>query len=183
MIVDRAVNTETVQFVAMTAAMILAAILAVAIVIVHPVEISAIVIVRLVVNSVIVRPAVMIQVLNHVAATETALLVAMAQALVAHRAPAVMTAVTAVVVVDRVAKTSLHADQRTKPNVAARPCACVVAEKSAKTVSKHRCHVKPRPGLMKVESKMTYVMRPKVPCGVRSHRDAPCRRDQKMKTN
>jgi zinc transport system permease protein len=51
-------------------------------------------IVPLAVNSVIVQPAVMIQDLTHVAATETVLLVAMAQALVAHRARVVMTAVT-----------------------------------------------------------------------------------------
>jgi hypothetical protein len=186
-IVDRAVNMATVRSVAMTAAVILAVILVVAIVIEHLVEISETVIVRLVVNSVIVRPAVMIQVLTHVAATETVLLVAMAQALVAHRARVVMTAVMPETemagVVDHVAKTSHLADQRTKLNVAARPCACAVAEKSAKTVSKPRSHAKPRPGLMKVELKTTYAMLPKVPCAVRSHRDALCRRDQKMKTN
>jgi hypothetical protein len=185
--VDRAVNMATVRSVAMTAAVILAVILVVAIVIEHLVEISETVIVRLVVNSVIVRPAVMIQVLTHVAATETVLLVAMAQALVAHRARVVMTAVMPETemagVVDHVAKTSHLADQRTKLNVVARPCACAVAEKSAKTVSKPRSHAKPRPGLMKVESKTTYAMLPKVPCAVRSHRDALCRRDQKMKTN
>ncbi|MDP4935841.1 MAG: hypothetical protein NWQ68_00370 [Ilumatobacteraceae bacterium] len=185
--VDRAVNMATVRSVAMTAAVILAVILVVAIVIEHLVEISETVIVRLVVNSVIVRPAVMIQVLTHVAATETVLLVAMAQALVAHRARVVMTAVMPETemagVVDHVAKTSHLADQRTKLNVAARPCACAVAEKSAKTVSKPRSHAKPRPGLMKVELKTTYAMLPKVPCAVRSHRDALCRRDQKMKTN
>jgi hypothetical protein len=185
--VDRAVNMATVRSVAMTAAVILAVILVVAIVIEHLVEISETVIVRLVVNSVIVRPAVMIQVLTHVAATETVLLVAMAQALVAHRARVVMTAVMPETemagVVDHVAKTSHLADQRTKLNVAARPCACAVAEKSAKTVSKPRSHAKPRPGLMKVELKTTYAMLPKVPCGVRSHRDALCRRDQKMKMN
>ena len=185
--VDRAVNMATVRSVAMTAAVILAVILVVAIVIEHLVEISETVIVRLVVNSVIVRPAVMIQVLTHVAATETVLLVAMAQALVAHRARVVMTAVMPETemagVVDHVAKTSHLADQRTKLNVAARPCACAVAEKSAKTVSKPRSHAKPRPGLMKVELKTTYAMLPKVPCAVRSHRDALCRRDQKMKMN
>ena len=185
--VDRAVNMATVRSVAMTAAVILAVILVVAIVIEHLVEISETVIVRLVVNSVIVRPAVMIQVLTHVAATETVLLVAMAQALVAHLVRVVMTAVMPETemagVVDHVAKTSHLADQRTKLNVAARPCACAVAEKSAKTVSKPRSHAKPRPGLMKVELKTTYAMLPKVPCAVRSHRDALCRRDQKMKTN
>jgi hypothetical protein len=159
----------------------------VAIVTVHRVEISETVIVHLVVNSVIVRPAVMIQVLTHVAATETVLLVAMAQALVAHRAHVVMTAVMPETemtgVADLVAKTSHLADQRTKLNVVARPCACAVAAKCAKTANKHRCHAKPRPGLMKVELKTTYAMLPKVPCAVRSHRVALCRRDQKMKTN
>jgi hypothetical protein len=186
-IVDRVANMATVRFVAMTAVVILAAIraasLVVAIVIVHLVEISATVIERLVVNSVIVQPAVMIQDLTHVAATETVLLVAMAQALVAHRARVVMTAVTVVVAVDRVAKTSHLVGQRTKLNVVARPCACAVAAKCVKTASKHRCHAKPRPGLTKVELKTTYVMLPKVQCAERSHRDELCQRDQKMKTN
>jgi hypothetical protein len=186
-IVDRVANMATVRFVAMTAVVILAAIraasLVVAIVIVHLVEISATVIERLVVNSVIVQPAVMIQDLTHVAATETVLLVAMAQALVAHRAHVVMTVGTVVVVVDRVAKTSHPVDLRTKPNVVVKPCAHVAAVKCVKTANKLRCHVKPRPGLMKAELKMKSAMPPKVPCAVRSHRDALCRRDQKMKTN
>jgi hypothetical protein len=143
------------------------------------------VIVHPAVNSVIVTAlrAVTIQDLTHVAATEIVLLVAMAQALAAHRAPVVMTAVMVVVAVDLVAKTSLLADQRTKPNVVVKPCAHVAVAKYAKTASKLRCHVKPRPGLTKAELKMTYAMPPKVQCAVRSHRDAPCRRDQKMKTS
>jgi hypothetical protein len=178
-IVVRVANMVIVPFVVM----ILAAIRVVAIVIVRLVEISEIVIVRLVVNSVIVRPAVMIQVLTHVAATETVRLVAMAQALVAHLVRVVMTAVTVAVVVDRVAKTSHLVAQRTKPNVVAKPYVRGAVAKCAKTASKLRCHVKPRPGLTKAESKTTSAMLPKVPCAVRSHRDALCRRDQKMKTN
>jgi hypothetical protein len=141
------------------------------------------VIVRLVVNSVIAQPAVMIQVLIHVAATEIVLLVVMVLVPVVRRAHVVMTVGTVVVVVDRVAKTSHLVGQRTKLNVVARPCACVAAVRYAKTASKLRCHVKPRPGLTKAESKMKFAMPPKVPCAVRSHRDALCRRDQKMKTN
>jgi hypothetical protein len=159
--VDPVVNMATVRFVAMTAAAILAVILVVAIVIVHRVETMEI------------DPAAIV----------TVRLVAMAQALVAHRAHVVMTAVMVVVVADLVAKTSHLADQRTKLNGVARPCACAVAAKCAKTANKHRCHAKPRPGLMKVELKTTYAMLPKVPCAVRSHRVALCRRDQKMKTN
>jgi hypothetical protein len=184
------VNTETVQFVAMTAAMILAVSLVVAIVIVHlvvtmEIDQAVTVIVHLVEILVIVTAlhVVTIQVLIHVAGTGTVLLVAMAQALVAHRARVVMTAVTVVVAVDRAAKILHPVDQRTKLNVVARPCDCAAVAKSAKTASKHRCHAKPRPGLMKVESKMTYVMPPKVLCAVDSHRVALCRRDQKMKTN
>jgi hypothetical protein len=143
------------------------------------------VIVHPAVNSVIVTAlrAVTIQDLTHVAATEIVLLVAMAQALAAHRAPVVMTAVMVVVAVDLVAKTSLLADQRTKPNVVVKPCARVAAVRCAKTASKLRCHVKPKPGLTKAELKMKSAMPPKVQCAERSHRDALCRRDQKMKTN
>jgi len=163
--------------------MILVAIRVVAIVIVRLVESLAIVIVHLVVNSVIVRPAVTIQVLTHVAATEIVRRVVMVQALVAHLVRVVMTAVMAVVAVGLVAKISHHADQRTKLNVVAKPCARAAEAKCAKTANKLRCHAKPRPGLTKAESKTTCAMLPKAPCAVRSHRDALCRRDQKMKTN
>jgi hypothetical protein len=169
--------------------MILAVIRVVAIVIVHLVEISAIVIARLVESLVIVivRFVVMIQVLTHVAATEIVHRVVMVQALVAHLVRVVMTAVMPETemtgAVDRVAKTSHHVAQRTKPNVVAKPCARGVVAKCAKTASKLRCHVKPRPGLTKAESKTKSAMLPQVPCAVRSHRDALCRRDQKMKTN
>jgi hypothetical protein len=145
------------------------------------------VIVHPAVNSVIVTAlrAVTIQDLTHVAATEIVLLVAMAQALAAHRAPVVMTAAMPETemtgAVDLVAKTSLLADQRTKPNVVVKPCAHVAVAKYAKTASKLRCHVKPRPGLTKAELKMKSAMPPKVQCAERSHRDALCRRDQKMK--
>jgi hypothetical protein len=132
---------------------------------------------------VIVHLVVTIQVLIHVVAIVIVRLVAMARALVAHLAHVVMTAVMVVVAVDRVAKTSHHADQRTKLNVVVKPCAHVAAVKCVKTASKLRCHVKPRPGLTKAESKMKFAMPPKVQCVVRLHRDAPCRRDQKMKTN
>jgi hypothetical protein len=181
-IVDRAVSMETDRFVAMTAAVILAAAIVplVVILVIVPLVIGVLV----EISAIVTAPRVaMTQVQTHVAATETVRLVAMAQALVAHRAPAVMTAVTVVVAVDRAAKILHPVDQRTKLNVVARPCACAAVAKSAKTASKHRCHAKPRPGLMKVESKMTYVMPPKVLCAVDSHRDALCRRDQKMKTN
>jgi uncharacterized membrane protein len=132
---------------------------------------------------VIVRFVVMIQVLTHVAATEIVRRVVMVQALVAHLVRVVMTAVMAVVAVDRVAKTSHHVAQRTKLNVVAKPCARAAEAKCAKTANKLRCHAKPRPGLTKAESKTTCAMLPKAPCAVRSHRDALCRRDQKMKTN
>ena len=178
-IVVRVVNMVIVRFVVM----ILVAIRVVAIVIVHLVESLAIVIVHLVVNSVIVRPAVTIQVLTHVAATEIVRRVVMVQALVAHLVRVVMTAVMAVVAVGLVAKISHHADQRTKLNVVAKPCARAAEAKCAKTANKLRCHAKPRPGLTKAESKTTCAMLPKAPCAVRSHRDALCRRDQKMKTN
>jgi hypothetical protein len=125
----------------------------------------------------------MIQVLTHVAATETVRLVAMALVLDVRQAHVVMTAVTVVVAVDRVAKTSHLVDLRTKPNVVVKPCAHVAAVKCVKTANKLRCHVKPRPGLTKAELKMKFAMPPKVPCAVRLHRDALCRRDQKMKTN
>jgi hypothetical protein len=181
-IVDPVVSTETDRFVAMTAAVILAAAIVPLVVI--------LVIVPLVIgvpaeNSVIVTAlrAVTIQDLTHVAATEIVLLVAMAQALAAHRARVVMTAVMAAVAVDRVAKTSHLVDQRTKLSVVVKPCVHEAAAKSAKTASKHQCHAKPRPGLMKVESNMTFAMPPKVPCAVGSHRAALCRRDQKMKTS
>jgi hypothetical protein len=182
-IVGRVVNMATDRFVVTTVLTLVVAIVIGPLAVTMVIDPAVTVIVHLVVNSVIVRPAVMIQVLTHVAVTETVRLVAMAQALVDHRAHVVMTAVMVVVVADLVAKTSHPGVQRTKLNVAARPCACAVAAKSAKIVSKHQCHVKPRPGLMKAESKTTYAMLPKVPCAVRSHRDAPCRRDQKMKTN
>jgi len=178
-IVVRVVNMVIVRFVVM----ILVAIRVVAIVIVRLVESLAIVIVHLVVNSVIVRPAVTIQVLTHVAATEIVRRVVMVQALVAHLVRVVMTAVMAVVAVGLVAKISHHADQRTKLNVVAKPCARAAEAKCAKTANKLRCHAKPRPGLTKAESKTTCAMLPKAPCAVRSHRDALCRRDQKMKTN
>jgi hypothetical protein len=158
-------------------------ILAVAIVTVHPAVISAIVTVHPAVNSVIDRPAVMIQVLIHVAATEIVLLVAMALVLDVRQAHVVMTVGTVVAAVGRVAKTSLPVDLRTKPNVVVKPCAHVAAVKCVKTANRLRCHVKPRPGLTKAESKMKFAMPPKVQCAVRSHRDALCRLDQKMKTN
>ena len=160
-IVDRAVNMAAVRFVAMTAVVILAVIraviLAVAIVIVHPAEILMIVTALHVVTC---------QDLTHVVAIVIVLLVAMAQALAAHLVRVVMTAVMpkteTVVAVDRVAKTSLHADQRMKLSVVVQPCVHAVAAKYAKTVSRHRCHAKPRPGLMKVELKTMSAMPPKV---------------------
>jgi hypothetical protein len=158
-------------------------ILAVAIVTVHPAVISAIVTVHPAVNSVIDRPAVMIQVLIHVAATEIVLLVAMALVLDVRQAHVVMTVGTVVAAVGRVAKTSLPVDLRTKPNVVVKPCAHVAAVKCVKTANKLRCHVKPRPGWTKVELKTKFAMPPKVQCAVRLHRDALCRRDQKMKMN
>jgi hypothetical protein len=185
-IVDRAVNMAIVRCVVM----IRAVILVVVIVIAHPAETmeidpAVIVIVRPAVISVIVTAlhVVTIQGLTHVVAIVIVLLVAMVQAQVAHRARVVMTAVMAVVAVDRVAKTSHLAVQRTKLNVVAKPCAHAVAAKSAKTASRHRCHARQRPGLMKAELKTKYAMQPKVLCVVGLHRDALCRRDQKMKTN
>jgi hypothetical protein len=140
------------------------------------------VIVARVVNSVIVRFVVM-TVLTLVVAIVIVLLVAMVLVLDVRQARVAMTAVMAVGVVDLVAKTSHHADQRTKPNVVVKPCAHVAVVKYAKTVNKHRCHVKLRPGLMRVELKTKSAMPPKAQCVVRSHRVALCRRDQKMKTN
>ena len=136
-----------------------------------------------VVNMVIVPFVVMIHVVILVVAIVIAPLVAMALVLDVRRAHVVMTVGTVVAAVGRVVKTSLHADQRTKPNVVVKPCAHVAVAKYAKTASKLRCHVKPRHGLMKAESKTKYAMPPKVPCAVRSHRVALCRHDQKMKTN
>ena len=189
-IVDRVVIMETVQFVAMTAVVILAVILVVVIgivdrVVTMEIDPAVIVIVRPAVISVIVTAlhVVTIQGLTHVVAIVIVLLVAMVQAQVVHLAHVEMTAVTVVVAVDRVAKTSHLVDQRTKLSVVVKPCVCAVAAKSAKTASRHRCHAKPRPGLMKAESKTTYAMLPKVLCVVGSHRAALCRRDQKMKTN
>jgi hypothetical protein len=179
-IVGRVVNMVTDRFVVTTVLT-----LVVAIVIVPLAVILVTVIVHRAVSSVIDRPAVMIQALPHVAATETVLLVAMAQALVAHRARVVMTAVMpetemtgAVVLVVRISRL---ADQRTKPNVVVKPYAHVAAVKCVKTANKLRCHAKPKPGLMKAELKMKSAMLPKVQCAERSHRDALCRRDQKMK--
>jgi hypothetical protein len=181
-IVGRVVNMVTDRFVVTTVLT-----LVVAIVIVPLAVILVTVIVHRAVSSVIDRPAVMIQALPHVAATETVLLVAMAQALVAHRARVVMTAVMPETemtgAVDLAVKTSLPADQRTKPNVVVKPCAHVAAVKCVKTANKLRCHAKPKPGLMKAELKMKSAMLPKVQCAERSHRDALCRREQKMKTN
>ena len=168
LIVVRVVNMVIVPFVVM----IHVVILVVAIVIVHHA-----------VNMVIVPFVVMIHVVILVVAIVIAPLVAMALVLDVRRAHVVMTVGTVVAAVGRVVKTSLHADQRTKPNVVVKPCAHVAVAKYAKTASKLRCHVKPRHGLMKAESKTKYAMPPKVPCAVRSHRVALCRHDQKMKTN
>jgi hypothetical protein len=175
-IVVHDVNMAIVRFVVMTVL-----ILEVAIVIVHPAVILAIVTVHPAVNSVIDRLVAMIQVLIHVAATETVRLVAMALVLDVRQAHVVMTVGTVVAAVGRVAKTSLPVDLRTKPNVVVKPCAHVAAVKCVKTANKLRCHAKPKPGLMKAELKMKSAMLPKVQCAERSHRDALCRRDQKMK--
>jgi hypothetical protein len=161
--------------------------LVVAIVIVPLAVILVTVIVHRAVSSVIDRPAVMIQALPHVAATETVLLVAMALVLDVRQVRVVMTAAMPETemtgVVDLAVKTSHHADQRTKPNVVVKPYAHVAAVKCVKTANRLRCHVKPRLGLMKAELKTKSAMPPKVQCVGHSHRDAPCRRDQKMKTN
>jgi hypothetical protein len=188
-IVVHGVNMATDRFVVMTVLILVVAIVIVrpavilAIVTVHPAVISAIVTVHPAVNSVIDRPAVMIQVLIHVAATEIVLLVAMALVLDVRQAHVVMTVGTVVAAVGRVAKTSLPVDLRTKPNVVVKPCAHVAAVKCVKTANKLRCHVKPRPGWTKAELKTKFAMPPKVQCAVRLHRDALCRRDQKMKMN
>jgi hypothetical protein len=141
----------------------------------------AIVIVHRVASSVIDRLVVMIQALTHVVAIVIARLVVMVQALVVHLVRVVMTAVMAVVAVVLVVRISRLADQRTKPNVVVKPCAHVAAVKCVKTANKLRCHAKQRPGLMKAELKTKSAMLPKVQCAERSHRDALCRRDQKMK--
>jgi hypothetical protein len=167
-IVVHVVNMVIVPFVVM----IHVVILVVAIVIVHHAA-----------SSVIDRLVVMIQALTHVVAIVIVLLVAMVLVLDARRAHVVMTVGTVVAAVGRVVKTLLLAVQRTKPNVVVKPCAHVAVVKCVKTASKHRCHAKPRPGLMKAELKTTYAKLPKVQCAERSHRDALCRRDQKMKTN
>jgi len=177
-IVGRVVNMVTDRFVVTTVLT-----LVVAIVIVPLAVILVTVIVHLVEILVIVTAlhVVTIQVLTHVAAIVIAPLVVMVQALVAHLARVVMTAVMAVAAVGRVVKTSLLVDLRTKPNVVVKPCAHVAAVKCVKTANKLRCHAKPKPGLMKAELKMKSAMLPKVQCAERSHRDALCRRDQKMK--
>jgi hypothetical protein len=167
-IVVRVVNMVIVPFVVM----IHVVILVVAIVIVHHAA-----------SSVIDRLVVMIQALTHVVAIVIARLVVMVQALVVHLVRVVMTAVMAVVAVVLVVRISRLADQRTKPNVVVKPCAHVAAVKCVKTANRLRCHVKPRLGLMKAELKTKSAMPPKVQCVGHSHRDAPCRRDQKMKTN
>jgi hypothetical protein len=127
----------------------------------------------------------MIQALTHVVAIVIARLVVMVQALVVHLVRVVMTAAMpetemtgAVVLVVRISRL---ADQRTKLNVVVKPCAHVAAVKCVKTANRLRCHVKPKPGLMKAELKTKSAMPPKALCAVRSHRDALCRRDQKMK--
>jgi hypothetical protein len=164
-IVGRVVNMVTDRFVVTTVV-----ILVVAIVIVHHAA-----------SSVIDRLVVMIQALTHVVAIVIARLVVMVQALVVHLVRVVMTAVMAVVAVVLVVRISRLADQRTKPNVVVKPYAHVAAVKCVKTANKLRCHAKPKPGLMKAELKMKSAMLPKVQCAERSHRDALCRRDQKMK--
>jgi hypothetical protein len=136
---------------------------------------------------VIVPFVVMIHVVILVVAIVIARLVVMVQALVVHLVRVVMTAAMpetemtgAVVLVVRISRL---ADQRTKPNVVVKPYAHVAAVKCVKTANRLRCHVKPRLGLMKAELKTKSAMPPKVQCVGHSHRDAPCRRDQKMKTN
>jgi hypothetical protein len=181
-IVGRVVNMVTDRFVVTTVLT-----LVVAIVIVPLAVMLVTVIVHHAASSVIDRLVVMIQALTHVVAIVIARLVVMVQALVVHLVRVVMTAVMPETemtgVVDLAVKTSHHADQRTKPNVVVKPCAHVAAVKCVKTANKLRCHAKPKPGLMKAELKMKSAMLPKVQCAERSHRDALCRRDQKMKTN
>jgi hypothetical protein len=175
-IVGRVVNMVTDRFVVTTVLT-----LVVAIVIVPLAVILVTVIVHHAASSVIDRLVVMIQALTHVVAIVIARLVVMVQALVVHLVRVVMTAVMAVVAVVLVVRISRLADQRTKPNVVVKPCAHVAAVKCVKTANKLRCHAKPKPGLMKAELKMKSAMLPKVQCAERSHRDALCRRDQKMK--
>jgi hypothetical protein len=182
-IVVRAVNMATDRFVVMTVLILVVAIVIVRPVVTMEIDPAVIVTVHPAVNSVIDRLVAMIQVLIHVAATEIVLLVAMALVLDVRQAHVVMTVGTVVAAVGRVVKTSLLVDLRTKPNVVVKPCAHVVAVKCVKTANRLRCHVKPRPGLTKAELKMKFAMPPKVQCAERSHRDALCRRDQKMKTN
>jgi hypothetical protein len=177
-IVGRVVNMVTDRFVVTTVLT-----LVVAIVIVPLAVILVTVIVHHAASSVIDRLVVMIQALTHVVAIVIARLVVMVQALVVHLVRVVMTAVMAVVAVVLVVRISRLADQRTKPNVVVKPCAHVAAVKCVKTANKLRCHAKPKPGLMKAELKMKSAMLPKVQCAERSHRDALCRRDQKMKMN
>jgi hypothetical protein len=147
----------------------------------------AIVIVHHAASSVIDRLVVMIHVVILVVVIVIARLVAMALVLDVRQAHVVMTAAMPETemtgVVDLAVKTSLLADLRTKPNVVVKPCAHVAAVKCVKTANKLRCHAKQRPGLMKAELKTKSAMPPKVQCAERSHRDAPCRRDQKMKMN
>jgi len=182
-IVRRAVSTETVRCVVMIHVVIVPVVTAVQVAIVR--RVVNMVTVRFVVMTLAVILAVVIVIVRRVVnlAIVIVRLVVMVQALVALLVRVVMTAVMAVGVVDLVAKTSHHADQRTKPNVVVKPCAHVAVAKCVKTANRLRCHAKPRPGSMKVESKTKSVMLPKALCAVRSHRDAPCRRDQKMKTN
>jgi hypothetical protein len=177
-IVGRVVNMVTDRFVVTTVLT-----LVVAIVIVPLAVILVTVIVHHAASSVIDRLVVMIQALTHVVAIVIARLVVMVQALVVHLVRVVMTAVMAVVAVVLVVRISRLADQRTKPNVVVKPYAHVAAVKCVKTANRLRCHVKPRLGLMKAELKTKSAMPPKVQCVGHSHRDAPCRRDQKMKTN
>ena len=181
-IVHRVATLVTARFVVTTVLT-----LVVAIVIVPLAVILVTVIVHRAASSVIDRLVVMIQALTHVVAIVIARLVVMVRALVVHLVRVVMTAVMPETemtgAVDLAVKTSLPADQRTKPNVVVKPCAHVAAVKCVKTANKLRCHAKPKPGLMKAELKMKSAMLPKVQCAERSHRDALCRRDQKMKTN
>jgi hypothetical protein len=180
-IVVRAVNMATDRFVVMTVLILVVAIVIVRPVVTMEIDPAVIVTVHPAVNSVIDRLVAMIQVLIHVAATEIVLLVAMALVLDVRQAHVVMTVGTVVAAVGRVVKTSLLVDLRTKPNVVVKPCAHEVAVRCVKTASKLRCHAKLRPGLTKAELKMKSAMPPKVQCAERSHRDALCRRDQKMK--
>jgi hypothetical protein len=180
-IVGRVVNMATDRFVVTTVLTLVVAIVIGPLAVTMVIDPAVTVIVHRAVNSVIGRLVAMIQVLIHVAATEIVLLVAMALVLDVRQAHVVMTVGTVVAAVGRVVKTSLLVDLRTKPNVVVKPCAHEVAVRCVKTANKLRCHVKPRPGLTKAELKMKSAMPPKVQCAERSHRDALCRRDQKMK--